>query len=169
MEKLGLIVLLISLLVGCKTRTSHVKKDATDSVSTNREVSYIDVRAVLTMGVNSNQKIDSSWLNAIRLTNFNGVISSAGNIIGQADQAEVLQSGQASKESNHQENTKDSVSAQEKIVTESTTEVKKRNTVADKETKGVAVPWYMWLIGLFGLVCLIYIVYNRIKKKLKPF
>lgn len=162
-------MLLLFSLVGCKTKKSHVVKSSLDSLSVNRELNNIGIRAISTKEQNSSLKMDSSWRNAIRLVNFTGVILPSGKVEGKADEAEVLQSGQSNKEVNQNLNQKDSTSLDGSSEVESKTEVEKRNTVADKETKGIAVPWYYGVAGLVGLVYLIYIVYNRIKQKLKPF
>lgn len=113
--------------------------------------------------------MDSTWTNGIRLVNFTGMISRYGDIEGKADQAEVLKSGQSKKEQNQNLNQKDSLSDKSKTESESKISVKQRNTVAEKETKGIAVPWYIWLIGLGAAAYGGYAVYNRIKSKLKPF
>lgn len=168
MKNIVLIMLLLSL-VGCKAKKSHVVKNSLDSSSVNREKTNLDFLTVSTKVQNSHLIMDSTWTNGIRLVNFTGMISRYGDIEGKADQAEVLQSGQSKKEQNQNLNQKDSVVDQSSSTTESITEVKQRSTVADKETKGIAVPWYIWLIGLGAVAYGGYAVYNRIKSKLKPF
>lgn len=166
MKNIVLIMLLLLALVGCKAKKSHVVKNSLDSSSVNREKTNLDFLAVSTKVQNSHLIMDSTWTNGIRLVNFTGMISRYGDVEGKADQAQVLQSGQSKKEQNQNLNQKDSLSDKSKTESESKISVKQRNTVADKETKGIAVPWYIWLIGL-GAVA--YAVYNLIKSKLKPF
>lgn len=170
MKNIGLIMLLcFAVFMGCGSRKSHVVKSSLDSLVESREVNNTSIKAGSWRSQNTSLKMDSSWVNAVRLVNFTGVIFPDGKVDGKADEAEVLQQGAVEKEADQTLNEKDSTSLDGSSEVDSKTKVGKRNTVADKETKGIAVPWYMWLVGLAAVVCLIYIVYNRIKQKLKPF
>ena len=169
MKNTVFVVLLLMSLVGCKAKKSHVVKNSLDSSSVNREKTNLDFLVVSTKVQNSTLKIDSNWTNGILLMNFTGVISRYGDIEGHADQVEVKEVGQLKKEQNQNLHQTDSISENSNTEIESETKVKKRNTVADKETKGIAVPWYIWLVVLFSLSGLFYAIYSRIKSKLKPF
>lgn len=170
MRQLGLIILLVlASLAGCKTKKSHVVKAYTDSLTENREKRNIGIVALSAKDVSNSLRTDSSWRNAIRLVNFSGVLFPNGKFEGRADEAELLQTGGSSREENSAESGRDSTALELSEETSAKTKVKKRNTTADKEVEGIEVPWYYGVLGLVALAYFIYIVYNRIKTKLKTF
>lgn len=169
MKNIGLILLLVVALCGCKSRNSHVQKAVLDSAASNRESINMDVqvnsRKVQLTGVVS----DSNWNNVLQLKNFKGIIHTDGRLEGEAEAAVINQSGTKYQEENTKTESEDSMNNQSQGDIESSTKVKKGNTVAVKETKGIEVPWYIWLLGLGALALLVYAIYNRIKSKLNPF
>lgn len=169
MKKIGLMLLCVVALYGCKSRQSHVQKATLDSVASNRESINMDVQVTAYKAQHTNLQTDINWNNILLLKNFKGIIHTDGRLEGEAETATVNQAGSNHQEENTKTESKDSTNNQSQGMVESSTEVKKRKTVAYKETKGVAVPWYLWLLGLGALVYLILTIYNRIKSKLKPF
>lgn len=162
-------LLCVVALYGCKSRQSHVQKQALDSVASNRESINLDVQATAYRAQHTKLKSDSNWNNLFQLKNFKGIIFPDGRFEGEAETAIINHNGAKHQEENTTTESKDSTNNQSQGIVESFTKVKSRNTVADKETKGVAVPWYLWLLGLGAVVYLIVTIYNRIKSKLKPF
>ncbi|WP_282635711.1 hypothetical protein [Sphingobacterium thalpophilum] len=169
MQKIGLIMLACVALLSCKSRKSQVQKSVYDSTSSNLETNNIDVKAGLYRVTNTSGTLDSTWTIGMRFNNFSGIIYNDGKIEGHADQAEITNRG--SKKSGtdqtiHEGDTTKVNSFNEKKsnITLHATEDHRQN-----EVKGKQVPWYVWLIGIAGLVLLGYFVVSKVKTKLKIF
>ncbi|WP_144036566.1 hypothetical protein [Sphingobacterium psychroaquaticum] len=138
-------------------------------VQTDREVNNLEVQTTALWAQYTSLTVDSAWMNAVRLKNFTGTIYRDGKVEGSADQAELHRSGSKKEQSDQITQQKDSTAIKIDTDQESSNIEKQRKTVADKETKGIQVPWWLWLLGAGGLVLLIITIYNRIKSKLKSF
>lgn len=169
MKNIGLLLLCVVFLYGCKSRQSHVQKATLDSVVSNRESINLDVQATAYKAQHINQQFDSTWNNTLKLKNFKGIIFPDGRLQGEAESILSNQSGSKRQEENTSNESKDSTSNKSTANLVSNTNVEKRNNVAIKETQGIEFPWYIWFILVGAIAFLIYAVYNRIKKKLNPF
>jgi len=163
------IVLCCALAVGCKTKKSHVQKSSLDSTEIKREQSNIDIVAVSAEVTNTSLSTDSNWINAIRLINFTGTIYTDGKVEGSADQADIQQSGNMNKQSDQTTISQDSIAISADAESQEETNVKKKEYDRQKEVEGIAVPWWVWLIGIIAVILLGYWIVQRIKSKLRPF
>lgn len=161
-EKKGLIMTCCCalLILACKTKNSHVQKSALESVTTNREYINNEFVAMSSTVQHTSLQIDSSYLNGIVLKNFSGSIYPDGKVQGLAEQANISQSG--SKEVNRQSfsKNKDTLSRQQVEQSDSQTAVKIKEYDRQKERKGIAIPWWMW-IPLIAIVMLIVRIVKR--------
>ena len=166
MKNIGLIMLLLFSLVGCKTKKSHVIKNSYDSSFVNREKKNIDLMAVSSRGINSSEISDSNWNDLIRLKNFTGVISSNGEIKGEADEAELNRSGNKNKKKDQSITAKDSTNLNDNSESNNQGKIKIDNLDNSKESDGISIPWYTWPLVIIVIIIL---VYTFFKKRLNPF
>ena len=166
MKNIGLIMLLLLSLLGCKSKKSHVVKSVLDSSYVSREIKDIELVAVSTRDINSLAKLDSSWKDVIRLKGFSGTISPSGEIKGVAEEAQVDRSGNKSKQENQNTNERDSLGMHDGNDSFIGTRTIKEDLEKDGSSKGLSIPWYLW-IAIPGLA--IFLVYSKFKKYLKPF
>ncbi|WP_392471309.1 hypothetical protein ACF3OC_08005 [Sphingobacterium cellulitidis] len=152
MKNLGLIMLLLFSLVGCKTRNSHVLKSSYDSSYVNRGINNVDLVAVSTRGINGSVLIESDWKNLIRLSGFTGTISPEGKIEGTAEDAQIEQSGNRKERNDQAISERDSTNIRGSSETVQGGEVKKESMDKGKQTEGFDIPWYAWLFAVGGIL-----------------
>ena len=173
MDRIVVFILLLCLsLAGCKTGKSHVQRTNLDSLVHNRELSNIGISAVSAREQITALWVDSNWSTGINLVNFNGQLTVVSNQLradGTAEKVTVRQSGETVKAESVRIVEKDSLSGQLSSETNALTQIKKKEVKRQKETKGIRIPWYIWLIAVGAVSFLLYGIYNRIKSKLKLF
>ncbi|MDM1048058.1 hypothetical protein [Sphingobacterium hotanense] len=152
MKNLGLIMLLLFSLVGCKTRNSHVLRSSYDSSFVNRGINHVDLEAVSTRGSSSLTLSNTDWKNLIKVSGFTGTISADGKIQGTADSAEIKQSGSKNKRSNQTTNETDSTNIKGSSSYDKQGEVKGSLIEKNKQTEGFDIPWYAWLFIIISIL-----------------
>lgn len=152
MKNLGLIMLLLFSLVGCKTRNSHVIKSSYDSSYVNRGINNVGFVASSTRGINGTVLIDSNWKNLIRIYGFTGTISDNGKFLGSADSAMIEETGNRNERNDRTINESDSTTIRGTSETVQEGEVKNDSMDKGKETEGFDIPWYAWLFAVGGIL-----------------
>jgi hypothetical protein len=167
MQRLGLILLACFALWSCKSRKSQVHKSAFDSISSNLELNNIEVKAGLYRVTNTSGSLDSTWSIGMRFENFSGTIYNDGKVEGRADQAMIRGQGMKKKQTDQTTSEVDTTRSVTNQTSRSASSVNKMEYHRQNEVKGKQVPWYVWLIGIAGMLALGYFVVSKIKSKLK--
>lgn len=166
MQKIGLIMLACLALWSCKSRKSQVYKSTYDSTSSSLETNNIEVKAGLYRVTSTSGTMDSTWSMGMRFKNFSGIIYNDGKVEGHADQAEINNHGSKKSEADQtiHEGDTTKVNASNNKQSESTLHIKEDHR--QNEVKGKQVPWYVWLIGIAGILLLGYFIVSKIRSKL---
>ncbi len=167
MKNIGLIMLCFVALWSCKSRKSQVYKSVYDSTSTNLEKNNIEVKAGLYKVTNTSGTLDSSWSIGMRFENFSGIIYNDGKVEGRADQAEISNRGIKKSNSDQTVSEGDTTALVTSGEKQSNGSLHKTEDRRQNEVKGKQVPWYVWLIGIAGMLLLGYFVVSKVKSKLK--
>lgn len=145
-------MLLLISLAGCKTKKSHVVKSSHDSSYVNHGIRSVDIAAVSSRGINGKSRIVTDWKNLIRLTGFTGTITPDGKVEGQADSADIQQSGNKDEKSDQRISESDSTNFSESSETTEEGEVKNESLDKGNQTEGFDIPWYAWLFAIGGII-----------------
>lgn len=145
-------MLLLISLAGCKTKKSHVLKSSNDSSYVNHGIRSVDIAAVSSRGINGRSHIVTDWKNLIRLTGFTGTITPDGKVEGQADSADIQQSGNKDEKSDQRISESDSTNFSESSETTEEGEVKNESLDKGNQTEGFDIPWYAWLFAIGGII-----------------
>lgn len=153
-------------LWSCKSRKSQVFKRALDSTASSLETSNIEVKAGLYRVTSTSGALDSTWSIGMRFENFSGIIYNDGKIEGSADQAEINNRGSKKSGTDQTIHGGDTTKLSDSNVKQSGATLHITEDHRQNEVKGKQVPWYVWLIGIAGMLLLGYFVISKIRSKL---
>lgn len=161
-----IVIVVLSVCLGCGSRKSHVEKSKHSDLQVNREWTENKNRDLQLELHGSVLSIDSTWRSWLLLKNWKGEIQSDGSISGSADEVLTQTEGEL---------TKDEEIRGQGLGVRDQSEVKVMESVSETEdedmtkntTRKPGAPWWVWLTVLVCAVGLVTGIYIRFKSKLR--
>lgn len=161
-----IVIVVLSVCLGCGSRKSHVVKSKHSDLQVNRELTENNTRDLQLELHGSVLSIDSTWRSWLLLKNWKGEIHSDGSISGSADEVLAQSEGKLAIAEENNDEVLALVDQSELRMLENISKTEDED-MTKNTTRKPGAPWWVWLTMLVCAVGLVTGIYIRFKSKLR--